>query len=116
MQGASLVPLLQGQNPDDWRTSFYYHYYEFPGVHNVRRHYGVVTDRYKLFYFYEPDADYWTLIDHHTDPNELRNQYGNPEYASIVNELHAELDRLRAELKVPAEDPPGSFPQQRPRG
>jgi hypothetical protein len=41
MQGRSLLPLLRGQTPDDWRTSFYYHYYEFPGAHSVRKHYGV---------------------------------------------------------------------------
>ncbi|MGM0490672.1 MAG: sulfatase family protein [Planctomycetota bacterium] len=109
MQGASLVPLLRGRVPDDWRTSFYYHYYEFPGAHSVRRHYGVVTDRYKLFYFYEPDMDYWTLIDRQTDPHELTNQYENPDYARTVKQLHAELDRLRAELQVPAQDPPESF-------
>ena len=43
MQGRSLVPLLKGQTPADWRTSFYYHYYEYPGPHHVppalrRRH------------------------------------------------------------------------------
>src|SRR5580698_49567 len=30
MQGRSLIPLLQGTTPADWRTAFYYHYYEFP--------------------------------------------------------------------------------------
>ena len=63
MQGRSLLPLLKGQTPADWRKSFYYHYYEYPGPHNVRRHYGVVTDRYKLVYFYEPDVNYWELFD-----------------------------------------------------
>lgn len=113
MQGASLVPFLRGETPASWRTGFYYHYYEFPGVHSVRRHYGIVTNRYKLFHFYEPDTGYWTLIDRDTDPHELKNQYGNPEYAETVKQLHSELDRLRAELKVPAEDPPASFPPQR---
>jgi arylsulfatase A-like enzyme len=41
MQGRSLVPHLRGQAPADWRESFYYHYYEYPAVHSVRRHYGV---------------------------------------------------------------------------
>jgi arylsulfatase A-like enzyme len=108
MQGRSLLPLLKGQTPADWRTSFYYHYYEFPGAHSVRRHYGVVTDRYKLFHFYEPEMNYWTLIDRQRDPNELANVYEKPEYADTVKELHAELTRLRAELKVTAEDPPES--------
>ena len=105
VQGRSLVPLLHGKTPDDWRTSFYYHYYEFPGAHSVRKHYGVVTDRYKLFYFYEPEMDYWTLIDRETDPHELTNVYGSPEYAAVQQELKTELARLREELKVPEEDP-----------
>ena len=109
MQGRSLLPLLRGQTPDDWRTSFYYHYYEFPGAHSVRKHYGVVTDRYKLFHFYEPEMNYWTLIDRQTDPHELTNVYGKPDYASVQQELATELARLRAELKVPDQDPPDSL-------
>jgi arylsulfatase A-like enzyme len=109
MQGRSLMPLLQGQTPADWRRSFYYHYYEFPGVHDVRRHYGVVTDRFKLFHCYEPDINEWTLIDRQQDPQEMKNVYADPAYADTVKELHAELTRLRAELKVPDQDPPESM-------
>jgi arylsulfatase A-like enzyme len=106
MQGRSLVPLLKGETPGDWRKSFYYHYYEYPGVHNVRRHYGVVTDRYKLVHFYEPDMNYWELFDRQTDPQELRSVFGQKEYAQIQKELEKELAGLRMELKVPAVDPP----------
>ncbi len=109
MQGRSLMPLLKGSTPADWRTSFYYHYYEFPGPHSVRKHYGVVTDRYKLFHFYEPEVNYWSLIDRQSDTHEMTNVYDKPEYAAARAELHAELTRLRAELKVPAEDPPEAY-------
>jgi arylsulfatase A-like enzyme len=116
LHGRSLAPVLAGRLPDDWRRSFYYHYYEFPGVHDVRRHYGVVTDRHKLFHFYEPDVDAWSLIDRRRDPHEMVDVYDDPAYAEVRAELHAELDRLRAELAVP-DDPvdagPGS-PGQRP--
>lgn len=105
MHGRSLVPILSGSQPDDWRRYFYYHYYEFPGAHSVRRHYGVVSDRYKLFHFYEPEMDYWTLIDREEDSQELKNVYGQSAYAGVQRELHAELDRLRNELKVPEVDP-----------
>ena len=57
MQGRSLVPLLKGQTPRDWRSSFYYQYFEYPVPHHVRPHYGVVTDRYKLVHFEGPT---WT--------------------------------------------------------
>jgi arylsulfatase A-like enzyme len=109
IQGRSLVPILKGETPSDWRKSFYYHYYEYPGVHSVRRHYGVVTERYKLVHFYEPDVDYWELFDLKTDPRELRSVYGNTDYAAVQAELLRELARLRKELKVPDPDPPASI-------
>jgi arylsulfatase A-like enzyme len=105
VQGKSLVPLLKGETPADWRKSFYYHYYEFPGPHAVRRHYGVVTDRYKLVKFYGDGVDYWELFDTKTDPKEMTSVYGRTEYAAVQKELHAELDRLRKDLKVPDPDP-----------
>jgi arylsulfatase A-like enzyme len=122
MQGRSLVPVLRGQTPADWRKSFYYHYYEHfrapapPGPHNVHRHYGVVTDRYKLVYFYEPEMNYWELFDLKNDPHEMRSVYGKPEYAGAQKELEAELARLRKELKVPDPDPPETMRQPQPGG
>lgn len=114
LHGRSLVPILKGKTPADWRKSFYYHYYEYPGVHSVRRHYGVVTDRYKLVRFYGDDIDEWELFDLETDPLELTSVYGKPEYAQIQAELHAELERLRAELKVPDPDPAATFQANSP--
>jgi arylsulfatase A-like enzyme len=79
----------------------YYHYYEYPAVHDARRHYGVRTERYKLIHFYH-EMDEWELFDLQNDPNELNNVYSDPAYAGIVEELKAELDRLRRELGVEA--------------
>lgn len=101
MQGRSLVPLLQGKNVPDWRKTFYYQYYEYPGGHSVRRHYGVVDGRHKLIHFYEPDVNEWELFDLSTDPREMRSVYDQAEYATIQNQLKEELMRLRKELKVP---------------
>jgi arylsulfatase A-like enzyme len=101
MQGRSLVPLLKGQDPPDWRKSFYYEYYEYPQPHHVRPHHGVVTERHKLVHFTAPDADYWELFDLQADPKELRNAIGDPANAKVVAELKTELARLRVELKVP---------------
>jgi arylsulfatase A-like enzyme len=112
MQGRSLVPLLKGVIPTDWRKAIYYHYYEFPGPHNVARHYGVVTERYKLVHFYEPAFDYWELFDLEKDPHELRSVFGQPEYAEEQKKLEGELARLRARLKVPPQDPPETMVQQ----
>jgi arylsulfatase A-like enzyme len=109
MQGRSMVPVLKGQTPADWRKSFYYHYYEHPAVHNVAKHYGVVTDRYKLVHFYEPEFAYWELFDLQKDPNEMKSVYNDPAYAETQSKLYQELDKLRTELKVPAEDPPAAI-------
>ena len=43
MQGESLIPLLKGNNSEWTRESVYYHYYEYPSVHMVKRHYGIVN-------------------------------------------------------------------------
>ncbi|MEZ6146308.1 MAG: sulfatase [Planctomycetaceae bacterium] len=114
MQGSSLVPLLNGEQPEDWRKSHYYQYYEFLGdrrtAHMVRRHYGVRTDRFKLIHFY--NIDEWELYDLEKDPHELRNVYGKPLYASVVSDLKAEINRLQEELDVP--DDTGSVPADPP--
>jgi arylsulfatase A-like enzyme len=109
MQGKSLVPLLKGQTPRDWRSSFYYQYFEYPQPHHVRPHYGVVTDRYKLVRFDKPDLDDWELFDLEKDPRELHSMYGDPGYATVVADLKRELDRLRAELKVPSQPPEEAY-------
>ncbi|MEP6756435.1 MAG: sulfatase, partial [Chthonomonadales bacterium] len=113
MQGRSFLPLLKGEKVADWRKSFYYHYYEYPGDHDVARHYGVVTDRYKLVYFYEPKFNYYELFDLKTDPHEMKSRYGNPKYKDIQNKLLQELAKLRAELKLPDSDPAETFPTPR---
>jgi arylsulfatase A-like enzyme len=108
MQGRSMVPIFQGHTPADWRSDFYYHYYEHPGVHNVARQYGVITDRYKLVHFYEPAMNYWELFDLKTDPMEMKSVYDDPAYAATQADMHQRLDRLRKDLKDPATDPPES--------
>jgi hypothetical protein len=97
MQGRSLRRVLEGRAPTDWRKSCYYHYYEYPASHSVKRHYGVRTDRYKLVHFYH-DIDAWELFDLVKDPNEMKSVYADPAYATVVTELKAELERLRKEL------------------
>ena len=93
MQGASLVPLLKGAQPKDWRQSIYYHYYEYPSVHMVPRHYGVRSHKYKLMKFYQFDE--WEFYDLEKDPDELQNEYNNPAYKAQIAEMKAELERLR---------------------
>jgi arylsulfatase A-like enzyme len=97
MQGRSLVPLMKGEHPADWRTSFYYRYYHDPGDHNTRAHYGVRTETHKLIYFWKKDQ--WELYDLRKDPGEMHNLYNDPAQQSVVALLKTELYRLKKELK-----------------
>ena len=109
MQGRSLVPLLEGNVPPDWRSAFYYRYYEYPVPHHVRPHHGVVTDRYKLVRFEGPDLDTWELFDRKVDPLEQTDYFHDPAYAPVVADLKAQLARLRPELKDESPPPPTAF-------
>ncbi|WP_460538556.1 sulfatase family protein [Echinicola sediminis] len=98
MQGESLMPLLEGR-PEEWtREGVYYHYYEYPGFHMVKRHYGIVTEDFKLAYFYY-DIDEWELYDRKNDPKEMKNVYDDPAYADVVKELKEKLEKLRIKYK-----------------
>jgi arylsulfatase A-like enzyme len=93
MQGRSLLPVLRGQTPSDWRTSMYYRYYHDPGDHNTRAHYGVRTRTHKLIHFWKKDQ--WELFDLVNDPFELHNLYGQPGHEKLTAALKAELTRLK---------------------
>jgi arylsulfatase A-like enzyme len=112
MQGASLVPILKGQTPTDWRKSFYYHYYEYPVPHRVRPHEGVITDQFKLVRVYAPEEPYFELYDRKSDPAEMKSVYNDPAYAETVKMMTAELAKLRTQLDVPAETPREAFGNQ----
>jgi arylsulfatase A-like enzyme len=112
MQGRSLRPLMEGRSPEDWRQSTYYAYYEnswelvgkgeeamaepfrYFTPHRVGPHRGVRTSRYKLIEYYG-EGDYWELFDLEADPDELANRYPDPAYADVVDDLKAELLRVR---------------------
>ena len=98
MQGESFVPLLKGEENKWARDAVYYHYYEYPSVHMVKRHFGIVTTKYKLAHFYY-DVDEWELYDRMKDPMEMKNEYNNPEYAGVVEELREKLTELRVKYE-----------------
>lgn len=97
MQGENLIPLFKGKN-EGFRDAVYYHYYEYPGAHMVKRHYGIVTEAYKLAHFYD-DVDEWELYDRKKDTLELANVYNDPNYQSVVADLTQKLADLRVKYK-----------------
>jgi arylsulfatase A-like enzyme len=114
MQGASLVPLLRGATPPDWRDAIYYQYFAYPDWHMVHRQYGVRTQRYKLIHYYEIGE--WELFDLARDPDELVSVYDQAAYADIVASLKRRLTQLRAQYAVPAQDPVPHIPFEAPPG
>jgi arylsulfatase A-like enzyme len=93
IQGESFRKLVSGKT-GEWRDAVYYTYYEYPGVHAVKRHYGVATERYKLIHFYY-DVDEWEMYDLQKDPREMKSVYNDPAYAEVQKELLARLTELR---------------------
>lgn len=103
MQGRSIRKVLSSETPDDWRDAVYYRYYEYPGPHSVKRHYGIRTQRYKLVNFYF-NVDYWELFDLENDPLEVNNLYDKPEYSSLIDDLKTKLKGLQEQYKDTAGD------------
>lgn len=101
VQGESLLPLMKETAGDEWRKSIYYHYYEYPGWHMVRKQFGVRTETHKLIHFYGVGDGYeeYEMFDLVNDPNEMVNLYNMPQYAEIQKTLFAELDRLQKHYK-----------------
>ncbi|MAZ25900.1 MAG: sulfatase [Cytophagaceae bacterium] len=95
MQGQSLKPLLtQEVKDEDFREALYYHYYEYPAFHMVKKHYGISTKRYKLIHFYD-DIDEWEFYDLEKDPTEEENLIHDKAYAKIIDEMHNKLDSIQ---------------------
>jgi arylsulfatase A-like enzyme len=120
MQGRSLLPILRGRTPGDWRTSMYYRYYHDPGDHNTRAHYGVRTQTHKLIYYWKKDQ--WELFDLVADPQEMHNLYNQTGQEKITASLKAELLRqkhaVRDDDQFASEQPPNGVdgPVARLRG
>ncbi|MEO1029995.1 MAG: sulfatase [Bacteroidota bacterium] len=104
MQGKSLRPLLENTfEGDAFRDAVYYHYYDYPAFHMVKKHYGVRTERYKLMHFYD-DIDTWELYDLEEDPKEIQNQIDNPKYDEVKAKLIAKLAELQTQYEVTPTD------------
>jgi arylsulfatase A-like enzyme len=102
LHGQSLVPFLQGGQPDNWRKDWLYEYFEYPEVEHVRPHRGVRTERYKLIHYHKlpqfPDLpEEFELYDLQRDPGELNDLYGQDGYESLTQHLLDRISELRKE-------------------
>ena len=100
MQGKSLKPLVTEVIEDaDFRDAIYYHYYDFPAFHMVKKMYGVRTNRYKLIHVYD-DIDEWELYDLDKDHNETHNLINEVSYDVIEKQLRIKLAELQKEYHI----------------
>jgi arylsulfatase A-like enzyme len=109
MQGKSFKSILEtGKEPVDWKKSAYYRYFMHLAHHWNPGHLGIRTKDFKLIYFY--GVDYrgkgkmqtpaaWEFYDLRKDPHENVNQYDNPEYKSVIEDLKKQLRQRREEIK-----------------
>lgn len=93
MQGMSFRKLVSGE-VGEWRDAIYYQYFEYPAEHEVKRHYGIRTDRYKLIHFYG-DVDEWEMYDLEKDPHEMKSVYNDLAYVEVQRDMHKRLTELR---------------------
>lgn len=82
---------MEGKKPQNWRTSFFYHYYDQFGVPEIL---GLRTDEYKLIRYNGNGRTEWEFYDIKKDPDEMKNKIGDPELSDVIDRLKV---RLRAE-------------------
>jgi len=97
MQGRSLLPLVQGQAPSDWRTEFFYEHDFAPNI--IPPSEGVRTERWAYIRWVNESPLVEELFDLKADPLEGHNLAGDPEHASTLAKLRARRATYAKELK-----------------
>ncbi len=98
MQGRSLLPLLNGSEPRNWRDAVYYRY-TGERTHSVPAHDGIRTRRHKLVRFTQTGE--WNLFDLTIDRNEMRSVHDVPAYRATLGAMRETYQRLRSRYNVP---------------
>jgi arylsulfatase A-like enzyme len=93
VQGRSLVPFLNGQSPNDWRTDFFYeHLFE---RNNIPKSEGVRTEQFAYVRWFEQTPVVEELYDHVADFDEVNNLIANPKFTEIADKLRKRTTELR---------------------
>lgn len=89
----SLMPVLRGRTPGDWRTDFFCeHLMDHPAIPKWE---GVRGERYVYARYFEQKPPYEFLHDLKTDPDELQNFAGDSAFASALAAMRKRCTELR---------------------
>jgi len=95
-QGHSLVPLIQGKTPSDWRTDFFCeHLMHYPV--NLPKWEGIRDQRWVYARYFEQHPVYEFLHDLKNDPDELTNVADDANYAEALQTMRRRCNQLRDE-------------------
>jgi len=101
MQGRSLVPLVRGATPSDWRKEYYYeHHFQPPwkGM-TIPRSEGIRTQRWKYIQYIDSKPLYEELYDLEVDRHESVNLATKPAHAERIGRFRKQLVRMRAAVR-----------------
>jgi len=82
-QGNTLVPLLAGAHPKNWRTDFYVEHHANPA--QIATWFGIRDNRYTYANYYQNGTE--LLYDRERDPTELTNVATDAAYAAVFARL-----------------------------
>jgi arylsulfatase A-like enzyme len=97
MQGRSLQPLISREPVLNWRSSFYFQHSFGPAI--IPPSEGVRSERWSYVRWTAPNPGIEELYDLRNDPWQERNLASVPAHAGTLNELRAELARLREQAE-----------------
>lgn len=97
MQGRSLVPLLSGKPPADWRTDFFYEHLTLPKI--IPPTEGVRSEHWKYFRWIDAKPMVEELYDLKADRLEEQNLIAQSMHARTLKEMRDRWALLREQLR-----------------
>ncbi len=88
-QGRSLVPIVKGETPEDWRKEFYCEHLQLAPTLTWQ---GVRGERYVYARYHDQEPGYEFLHDLENDPDQLQNLATDPEHADLLAKMRKRCD------------------------
>jgi len=98
IQGRSLLPLVRGNTPADWRTDFFFeHLFE---RNNIPKSEGVRDQRFTYIRWFEQKPAVEELYDHQADFEQERNLLADASFAPVLERLRRRTDEYRDRFRA----------------